>query len=191
MSKWITRPVALFVVSVLLVALAAGAALAVNLQCLPNAAQCLGTTSGDTIVGTDGRDIISASNGKDTVHGRGGDDHVNGGQGNDVLMGDAGATAQYLDGNDYIYGGDENDRLYGYGGSDYLSGSYDDDTIDAQEWSTQKGTDTVKGGTGGDVIYANDGVVDNIDCGEGTDEATYDSGIDVVAANCEYRIPVR
>ena len=45
------------------------------------------------------------------------------------------------------------------------------------------------GERGDDVIYANDGVVDNIDCGNGFDAVEYDSGIDVVAANCEDRFP--
>jgi hypothetical protein len=46
-SEWIRRPVALFVVSVLLVALAAGAALAAVVQCVPGATTCQGTSQVD------------------------------------------------------------------------------------------------------------------------------------------------
>ena len=54
---------------------------------------------------------------------------------------------------------------------------------------TYEGKDTVLGGTGDDTIYAHDGIVDTIDCSDGFDEVDYDSGIDVVAANCERRSP--
>jgi Ca2+-binding RTX toxin-like protein len=177
-NEWITRPVALFVVSVLLVALAAGAALAAVVQCVPGAATCVGTDQADQITGTFGDDQMYA---------QGGNDDVSGGNGEDSLIGDGDLAS--LDGNDDIDGGDDEDVLQGFGGSDYLDGSYDRDTIYAQEDSTRKGTDTVKGGSGSDDIYAHDGVVDRIDCGTGIDEVTYDSGIDVVAANCEDRFP--
>ncbi len=118
-----------------------------------------------------------------------GDDSVYGSNGEDNMIGDSYISSS--DGNDRINGGDDEDLLVGYGGSDNLDGGTDSDTIEARELSSRKGTDTVKGGSGWgrDLIYADDGAVDKIDCGDGTDEVYFDSGIDVVAANCENRFP--
>jgi len=188
MRKQIRRPLGIVVVSVLLVALAAGAALAAVVSCVPGATTCSGTTQDDLIYGTEGVDNINASYGKDEVYARSGADIVRGGPGQDYLVGD---DENPSTGNDRIYGNGGDDFLSGEAGSDYLNGGGQDDTIGAQgsdiQGSNTEGKDTVLGETGDDTIDAHDGYVDSIDCGDGFDEVIYDSGIDVVAANCEDR----
>jgi len=167
--------------------LVSGIALAATIMCSPGATTCQGTPQDDYITGTAGVDNIYANSGNDTVYAEPGDDYVRGGSGRDELVGDA----ELSPGNDRIYGDSGDDVLSGENGSDYLNGGRDDDTIYALRalGTNLEGRDTIRGGTGDDVIYANDGVVDNIDCGTGTDEVTYDSGIDVVAADCEDLFP--
>ena len=186
MRQQIRRPLSIVVVSVLLVALAAGAALAAVVSCVPGATTCSGTTQDDQITGTDGVDSINASFGSDEVYAQGGADYVRGGSGRDQLIGDSDVFS--LAGNDRIYGNSGDDVLTGEEGSDYLNGGDDDDTIEAR-MTDNEGKDTVLGDTGDDTIYSHDGIADSIDCGDGFDEVDYDSSIDVVAANCEYRSP--
>jgi hypothetical protein len=171
---------------VLLVALAAGAALAAVVSCVPGATSCSGTTQDDYIKGTQGIDNISASFGKDEVWAEGGADIARGGPGQDKLIGDSDIDSSTN--NDRIYGNSGDDVLTGEAGSDYLNGGGDDDTIYAQGAYLER-KDTVLGETGDDTIYAHDGIVDSIDCGDGFDEVDYDRDIDVVAANCEDRSP--
>jgi Ca2+-binding RTX toxin-like protein len=105
------RPIAVFVVSALLVALAAGAALAATFTCpggVPagqTLAPCPGATAtDDTITGSNDPDNIMALGGDDTVNAKGGNDRVNGDIGNDRLNGQAGT-----------------DRVYGQAGDDVIS----------------------------------------------------------------------
>jgi hypothetical protein len=188
MRKQIRRPLGIVVVSVLLVALAAGVALAAVVSCVPGATTCSGTTQDDHITGTNGVDNIYASYGNDEVYAKSGADIVKGGPGQDSLVGD---DENPSTGNDRLYGNGGDDLLSGELGSDYLNGGGQDDTIYAQGsefWgSNPEGKDTVLGETGDDTIDAHDGFVDSIDCGDGFDEVIYDSGTDVVAANCEDR----
>jgi Ca2+-binding RTX toxin-like protein len=186
MRKQIRRPLSIVVVSLLLVALAAGAALAAVVSCVPGATACSGTTQDDYIKGTQGVDNISASFGKDEVWAEGGADIARGGPGQDKLIGDSDIDSSTN--NDRIYGNSGDDVLTGEAGSDYLNGGGDDDTIHAQGAYLER-KDTVLGETGDDTIYAHDGIVDSIDCGDGFDEVDYDRDIDVVAANCEDRSP--
>jgi Ca2+-binding RTX toxin-like protein len=183
MREQIRRPLGLVVVSVLLVALAAGAALAAVVSCVPGATTCSGTSQDDYITGTNGVDRIYADVGNDEVYAESGADLVRGGEGKDYLVGDDEGV-----GNDRIYGSLGDDVLKGEAGSDYLNGEYQDDTIYAQ-MTDYEGIDTIFGETGDDSIYAHDGIVDSIDCGAGFDKVRYDSGIDVVAVNCEVRLP--
>ena len=186
MRQQIRRPLGIVVVSVLLVALAAGAALAAVVTCVPGATTCSGTTQDDHITGTNGVDRINAGYGNDEVYAQGGADYASGGPGQDQLIGDS--EVDSLAGNDRIYGNSGDDVLTGEARSDYLDGGNHDDTIYAQG-TYLEGKDTVFGGTGDDTIYAHDGIKDTIDCSDGFDEVDYDSGIDVVAANCERRTP--
>ena len=52
------------------------------------------------------------------------------------------------------------------------------------------GIDTISGGKGDDYICAEDGQVDHISCGGGTDTVHFDGGIHYVSTNnCERRNP--
>jgi Ca2+-binding RTX toxin-like protein len=88
-----------------IIALTAGAALAVT----KNAGR-----GNDTVVGTDGPDKLYGGSGEDKVYGYGGGDHVSGGSGNDpALVGGPGR--------DSISGGPGNDTVYATDGyQDYI-----------------------------------------------------------------------
>jgi Ca2+-binding RTX toxin-like protein len=155
-SERIRRPVALFVVSVLLVALSAGAALAANVN----------GTSGNDIIGPDpfngvslqGNDTIRALQGNDTVDGVTGDDDIFGDQGEDNLIG-----AEH---------------------SDTVDGGNGKDIIDLAQFDTDGSHDEGLGGNGDDPVQAKDGNHDVIDCGNGKDTVFYDQGIDSIT-KCE------
>jgi hypothetical protein len=55
--------------------------------------------------------------------------------------------------------------------------------------SATPGQDTIKAGKGNDIVEAEDGYKDTIDCGSGTDEVYFDANLDQVAANCEKQHP--
>ena len=125
-------------------------------------------------VGTSPDDLISNSNnysldgdGSDYISGEAGNDYLSGGQGDDVL--DGGDDQDELTGdagNDLLLGGNGNDTLYGdgyeygdplianytyaqYHGNDYLDGGDGNDQLQGDG-----GSDTLIGGQGDDVIYA-------------------------------------
>lgn len=89
----------------------------------------------------------------------------------DTLDGLAGSDELHgLAGNDTLYGRDGNDTLYGGDGADVLRGGF--------------GSDTLYGGAGNDTIHAQDGKVDEVACGDGTDTVHVDWR-DRVATSCE------
>ena len=186
------RAVLLFTVIGAMLLLVSGIALAATFACTAGAQYCDGTNEADMITGTEGRDYIRAGSGNDQVYAQGDNDYLRGSFGSDVLIGDAGnelGGPNPRDGDDRIFGSSGRDHLIGFGRSDYLSGGSGDDTINAEENNPPKGTDTVFGGRDDDVIFAVDGVIDRINCGDDFDEVEYDTGIDVVNANCEDRFP--
>jgi Ca2+-binding RTX toxin-like protein len=159
-SRQIRRPITVLLVSMLLVALAAGAALAANVN------------------GTAGADIIGPLPYKGTS--LSGDDVIRALAGNDRVSGSTG--------NDKIYGGEGDDPdLRGSVGNDTVKGQNGDDTIDlALADTTPNSVDKGFGGAGDDVFKAEDGNKDYIDCGTGDDTVeNFDDGLDVVKANCE------
>ena len=87
------RTTLVLVVGVLLVALTAGAAMALNqINCAsfsqnPLTLECSGTPQEDLIEGRDARDIIYAVDGDDEVNSRYGGDDVYGGAGRDEIEG--------------------------------------------------------------------------------------------------------
>ena len=157
---------------------ASGVAWAAVIQCPASEfIICWGTEKSDVIRGTDGYNNIAARGGNDTVNGGGGyADDISGGEGNDTLRGGPGT--------DYLVGQAGNDKLYGYAGEDY---------IDAREHGgSGTGLDrVVSGGEGNDEIRANDGQVDHISCGGGTDVVYFDQGIDRVSSTCEDQRPTQ
>ena len=202
------------VASVLLVALSAGAAWAINVDCTTDfAALCEGTNARDEFEGEDvddgvdgARDIIEGKRSSDRAHGNGGNDRIVGGKGADgefgsQLSGDAGND--YVGGgpgdddnvkggigNDTVSGGSGDDGngstndgdLEGGAGNNKVRGGPGDDQIDANDSLAQQ-VENISGGGDDDTIRADDGEVDNIDCGTGNDTVTFDTGIDNLT-NC-------
>jgi hypothetical protein len=159
------------------VTLTTGAALAATLSCSPGV-PCYGHDGPDTFDGTAAHEVVLGNGGDDVLSGKGGPDW---------LYGDDQVDTSH-DGDDTLSGGSGDDFLFGYGGNDHLLGGGGADTIYArEEGSVNHGKDSVKGGKGDDTIYADDGYKDTIDCESGTDEVTFDKGLDEVAANCEQR----
>jgi Ca2+-binding RTX toxin-like protein len=105
-------------------------------------------------VGTRDDDKLRGTNRADEMYGLKGDDKIEG-RGKD----------------DYIEGGGNNDRLFGDSENDEIYGG--------------RGEDRIEGGEGNDYINAADDFrADTIDCGGGTDEVVYETGVDTIA-NCE------
>ncbi|WP_207956731.1 calcium-binding protein [Rubrobacter tropicus] len=152
------RAVAVLLVSMLLVALAAGAALAANIN---------GTANADLIGPGPYNGVSLTAN--DVIRALGGDDRVD----------------PYL-GNDTVFGGEGNDTLLGAEGNDNVKGENGDDTIDLAAFDTQGSVDRGFGGGGDEVFLAEDGNKDFINCGPGDDIVeSFDNGLDVVHATCE------
>ena len=183
------RIIAMLSAMTVMVVLAAGVAFAADIDCLIDA--CVGTKGDDQIRGTENPETISALAGDDFVFSRGGDDTIYGDRGKDNLLGGGD--------NDTIYGGDGNEGygtipLVGGEDSDTVYGGKGSDVIDAAAFDTplespDSPVDYSYGESGNDIIRADDGNVDIIDCGEGRkDTVYYDVEIDTVT-NCEVLNP--
>ena len=99
------RTITATIIGALLLALAAGTALAMH-------GPFYGTAGSDTFYGNPGDDL---------AYGYGGDDYLAGSTGNDRIHGGADF--------DRIYGGANNDQLYGGNGSDRIIGGSGNDTV--------------------------------------------------------------
>jgi Ca2+-binding RTX toxin-like protein len=126
-------------------------------------------------VGTPGPDDLNEWrwSGRDFIDGLGGDDYLNGHGNADILWGSDGNDR--LDGDlnrDMVLGGPGDDTLWGNNGLDRLWGG--------------SGFDIIQGDAGNDEIFSleNDGVVDRIDCGDGTGDRAVVRSNDFVE-NCE------
>src|SRR3712207_5664373 len=147
----------------LMLALAAGAALAgPPLICPSGGGLCVGTPEADTITGSGNVDQIFALEGNDFVDGWGG--------------------------NDLIYGNEDADTLRGAEQSDVVHGNLGDDSIEADINDTAGSKDESFGGAGNDMIHAQDGNVDSIDCGAGLLDQAFTDPIDTVTG-CELVFP--
>jgi Ca2+-binding RTX toxin-like protein len=116
------------------------------------ALRAYGKSAGADIIRTGNRrDRISAGVGKDIVRSNGGNDVVHGNSNTDTLYGGAGNDRLFGDGsNDHIYGGSGNDQISGGDGRDYVDGGAGNDVI----FNKAHGLDTIKCGSGRDVVYA-------------------------------------
>jgi hypothetical protein len=171
--------VAMGLMGALLVVLA-GVAWAANVNC----------QVGEPCVGTNDPDRLNGTNKEDDMFARQDDDLLRGRSGFDVMFGDHPPVQDTTtDGDDELFGNNGPDTLAGLGGSDLLKGGGMADRIEAIEASENPGEDTVGGGGGKDVIFAQDNEFDTINCGHNVDEVTFDKGLDRVAANCENRKP--
>lgn len=123
------------------------------------------------VVGTDKADDLKGGPGKDKISGLGGDDVLVGWAGRDMIVGGAGA--------DQIRGGTGGDLLIGGAGADVLRGGDGRD-----ELVGGPGFDKIYGGNHDDVIKAQGGHADFIDCGDGDGDAAYVDAVDTVTG-CE------
>jgi Ca2+-binding RTX toxin-like protein len=176
-SERITRPLALFVVSVLLVALAAGAALAQNEASGVRAANKSDTKHhlpGVCLLGTIFADFIDDAGqnknclkgfaGNDILAGFTNDDLIDGGDGDDQLFGESGNESlfatHYIDGwngNDRINPGSGNDQALGFAGNDRIDGALTATAPNGVSlgngWQTDdQGNDRLAGESGNDTI---------------------------------------
>ena len=159
------------VLSALLVALFAGAALALNVINCTGSSTCNGTPDNDQITGTDrpetiladkGRDSVSALDGPDVVVASLGNDEADGGLGRDRITGGSGddqrdASEAMLGtgllgncGPDRVSGGPGADDVTGSGGRDRLFGNSDNDVLDSAD---NLRDDVVDCGPGRDIAF--------------------------------------
>lgn len=141
----------------------------------------------DTQIGGRGNDRQYGGAGNDTQSGGSGNDFQSGGAGNDLMNGGSGRDRQRGgSGLDVINGGSGNDRIDGGSGNDALNGGSGADTIVGG-----KGSDAINGDgvnaiaarvavasrrhsrAGNDVIYAQDGRRDKVNCGGGRHDRVY------------------
>ena len=138
------RATILTLVAALLLAVTAGAAVAMDIR---------GTNGPDKLTGTNKADKINALSGKDEVNGLRGPDVLNGGFGPDLLHGARGDdNFSGAPGDDTVIGNQGDDTIKGGVGRDVLEGRSDEDRI----------------------IAAGDGQRDEVNCGFGVDEAVVD-----------------
>jgi Ca2+-binding RTX toxin-like protein len=152
-----------------------------------------GLNGNDVIGGGGGDDIIdegSAPNGADTISGDTGandrifyftrtsgvDVSLGDGRRNDGALGEqdnVGGSVEDIGGTnfrDVLTGGSPANTIDGFGGNDTITGGRGDDTL-----STGTGNNGVTAGIGNDLIFARNGEIDNIDCGDNTDTAERDT----------------
>ena len=134
----------------------------------------------DVLDGGDGRDLLIGSTGPDQIHGGAGIDEVSYTYTNErviVTLDDAA--------NDGIAGEADNVRsdvedIRGGGGPDVLTGSARNNTLTGGPGDDQieglGGFDAYYAEEGADTILARDGNRERVDCGEGSDIATVDTG---------------
>ncbi|HEX6460691.1 MAG TPA: calcium-binding protein [Thermoleophilaceae bacterium] len=154
---------------------------------LPLTAQ--GGEGNDRLVGGGGADSLDGGPGDDTLQGAGGNDRLSGGDGNDTLDGGAGDDVLAGGaGGDTLGGQDGNDVLDGGLGFDTLDGGPGDDTLlggpDSDQLTGGPGSDQFVGGPGDDLLFAADGQLDTLDCGDGNDRGVFDP-FDMTDSSCE------
>jgi Ca2+-binding RTX toxin-like protein len=152
-SERIMRPLALLVVSVLLVALAAGAALAQD-KASEIRANSKSVTTKACLIGTNGNDWLDDYYyGYNCINPKAGDDTVFGWTGDDYISGSAGGGNFQNDelGNDKLYGESGKDYIIDWYGYDKVYGGYDNDTINVRGGSF---SDYVDCGPGYDKVYS-------------------------------------
>ena len=120
------------------------------------AAKVINCEPGKACNGTAQSDKMQGSRASDEMNGRAGRDLMSGEYGKDVMHG---ALSK-----DTIRGGYNGDRLFGEDGNDVIRGQNGKDFIDGGP-----GNDNIGAGGGDDTIRADDGQLDSISCGLGTD----------------------
>jgi Ca2+-binding RTX toxin-like protein len=178
------------VVAVALVLGVSAVAIAATRDCTANT-PCVGTSKGDSMNGSSGPDEMHGRAGGDAMRGTGGSDEMEGGLGADKVLGGTG-------GDEVVWGGEQigssapftypeksGDNTAGGPGADTVYGGFG-----------QGGVDLVFGNGANDTIIVaqrgfpeDDGQVkvtrEVVDCGTGEDTVYRDTGLDVIANNCE------
>jgi Ca2+-binding RTX toxin-like protein len=137
----------------------------------------------DDVGGGGGDDAILGEEGDDSVSGVGGSDLVDGGPGNDDVLG--------YGGNDRVFGGSGDDSVSGDGqgqppGDDLIDTGDGNDHVYELQKSDYETKDTIRTGSGRDVVEADDGGGgDRINCGPGRDRAVIDPKGDKAGKSCE------
>ena len=156
--------------------------------------EIIGSRHDDTIIGTNRPDFISSGLGDDTVRGRGGRDVLFDAGGGDVLVGGVGrdqisssGCVGSSDGPTYCQTDEPvPDRLVGGRGDDFIGSGPGDDVVKGNDGNDRMsggdGVDEIFGGEGDDELHggtaaginpdADDGKVDSLDGGPGTDECS-------------------
>lgn len=107
--------------TLVLAALAFGAAGPAAAQDVPSTLGKIGTELNDILVGTKLKDVMTGLDGNDKLTGGKGNDQVDGGSGNDKLYGgDGNDVVEGRSGNDLIDGGKGKDKLDGGSGNDRI-----------------------------------------------------------------------
>lgn len=132
-----------------------------------------GTALGDNLKGGSGADEIVGRGGNDTIRGHSGADDIRGGSGDDVIR--AGS------GDDVVRGNGGADNIRGQGGDDDLRGGGGPDFVHGGG-----GRDDIKGNSGNDTFKTNnDGAVDSVSGGRGTDTCDRCDATDNVSRSVE------
>ena len=156
-----------------------------------------GGRGNDRISGAEGDDFLAGDLGNDTLNGDVGADILDGAEGDDTLNGTAGNdTLRGFTGVDVLDGGTGSDTISGGSGVDvvsYASRSGDvtvdtlgdpDDGERGENDLVQTDVESVRTGSGDDVIDIGDGAAGAATCGAGTDEVTADP-VDTIGEGCE------
>lgn len=128
-----------------------------------------------------GKDVYSGGKGRDGIVYQGRTDNLRISLDNEANDGADGEKDNVMSdvedvetayGDDIIIGNSKNNRLWGGGGSDLINGKGGNDRLYADlPQGTGFGNDTLLGGSGDDILYANDSTADTVNGGDGEDKA--------------------
>ena len=175
------RTIAIFAALSVTLIVAVGPTLAMTITCAVDE-DCNGTKKDDEITG-EGDNTIDGERGDDTItfvksviYGSGGNDTLLSRGVSQVIGGGGDDTLEETEGLEDLAG-----ELYG--GNVFDGGSGDDKIV------VRFGATVVTARGGRDVIKAQNGRADSINCGGGKDTVTFDEGLDIVADSCEKQNP--
>ena len=164
-----------------------------------------GTSRADRIFGYGGQDFLYGGKGDDRLEGGAGQDHIKGGPGNDLIAGGRGepvTEATPHRPHEYIRGGDGDDVIVVRTAGAVIWAGRGDDRLDlrdpqdrcrigsprglvpARQLDPPHCVDLANTGTGDNVVRADDGNFDGIDCFGRTDRVLIDQ-YDHVNENCD------
>jgi len=140
-----------------------------------------GKSGSDKFIGGSGRDELFYDTRSANLHvsldGKANDGETGNGEKDNV-----GADIEIIycgAGDDVIIGNSRDNRLYGGGGSDRIDGKSGNDRLYADlPQGTGFGNDTLLGGDGDDILYANDSTADTVNGQDGEDKALLGPGGD-------------